>query len=104
MTPFVEKCIWDSLKLLTNTNLQMERAHRALVTRFTGESVSKPQYSCFHCYKTKEEMLRKAWVMKLVIFDQRSIYFDHDYSPAVHQKRKEFLEAKPVLKENKICF
>lgn len=32
------------------------------------------------------------------------IYFDQDYTPAVLQKRKEYSEAKRVLKQNKIHF
>lgn len=34
----------------------------------------------------------------------RQIYFDQDYPPAVLQKRKEYSEAKRVLKHNSIRF
>lgn len=86
------------------TELHVERAHRALApkpgvnTRPTSITVK------FLRYKMKEEVIRKAWMKKDIFVGQQKIYFDHDYPPAVLQKRKEYTEVKKVLKENKIRF
>ena len=48
--------------------------------------------------------MRRAWGKKQVFLNGRIIYFDQDYPPAVLQKRKEYSEAKRVLKQNKIRF
>lgn len=54
-------------------------------------------------YRTKEEILRKAWEKEIYINAQR-IYFDHDYLAAILNRRKEYNEAKQILRENKIRF
>ena len=55
-------------------------------------------------YTTKEEVLRKAWGKKKVFLNGRPIYFDQDYPPAILQKRKDYSEAKRVLKQRNIRF
>ena len=106
MLDFVEKLLRDTLELPPTTELHIERAHRSLAPKPPGEPGDKPRSIIikFLRYKMKEEILRKAWGKKQVFLNERLIYFDQDYPPAILQKRKEYTEAKRVLKQNKIRF
>lgn len=107
MTEFVEKLLHDKLDIPETTNIDIERAHRALVPKPTGVREDKPRSIVirFLRYKTKEEILQKAWGKKKVLMDDETqIFFDNDYPPAVLQKRKEYAEAKRVLKQKNIRF
>lgn len=104
-TMFVEKLLRDTLEIPPTTDLGIERAHRALAPKPSGNGGDKPRSIIikFHRYKIKEEILRKAWAKK-VFLNERPIYFDQDYPPAIVQKRKEYSEAKRVLKQKQIRF
>ena len=105
MVEFVEKLLRDKLEIPEATAIDIERAHRALVPKPTGEDKPRSIVIRFLRYKTKEEILRKAWGKKKVLMNnKRQIFFDQDYPPAVLQKRKEYSEAKRVLKHNSIRF
>lgn len=106
MVEFVEKLLRDALEIPQTTELDIERAHRALAPRPSGDREDKPRSIIirFLRYKIKEEVLRKAWGKKKVFLNGRQIYFDQDYPPTVLQKRKEYSEAKRVLKQSKIRF
>lgn len=106
MIDFVEKLLRDTLEINPATELDIERAHRALAPRPTGDKQDKPRSIIvkFLRYRIKEEILRKAWEKKKVFLNGRQIYFDQDYSPVVMQKRKEYAEAKRVLKQKNIRF
>lgn len=88
MVEFMEKLLRDTLEIPPTTSLDIERAHRALTLKPPGDREDKPWSIIieFFRYKTKEEILRKAWGKK-VFFNGRLIYFDQDYPPAVLQKR-----------------
>ncbi|KAK7877461.1 hypothetical protein WMY93_031801 [Mugilogobius chulae] len=106
MTQFVEKVLKDCLDMPQATSLDIERAHRALAPRQSGNGEEKPLSILirFARFTTKEEVLRKAWSKKTVFLDGRRIYFDQDYAPAILQKRKDYVEAKRVLKRQNIRF
>lgn len=106
MVDFVGKLLRDTLEMNPTAELDIERAHRALVPRPTGDRQDKPRSIIvkFLRYKVKEEILRRAWEKKKVFLNGRLIYFDQDYPPAVLQKRKEYTEAKRVLKQKNIRF
>ncbi|KAK1875089.1 LINE-1 retrotransposable element ORF1 protein [Dissostichus eleginoides] len=106
MVDFVEKLLRDTLDLPPATELHIERAHRSLVPKPPGGPGDKPRSIIirFNRYKVKEEISRRAWGKKRVFLNGRMIYFDQDYPPAVLQKRKEYSEAKRLLKQNKIRF
>ncbi len=105
MTLFMEKLLQDELEIPPTTDLGIERAHRALAPKSSGNREDRPRSIIikFHRYKIKEEILRKAWGKK-VFLNERPIYFDQDYPPAILQKRKEYTEAKRVLKQKHIRF
>lgn len=108
MVDYVEKLLRNSLDIPQSMSLGIERAHRALGPRprpsKNGEEKSCSIIVGFAGFTTKEEILRKAWTKKTVLWDERRIYFDQDYPPSILQKRKEYAEAKRVLKRHKIRF
>ncbi|CAI5697253.1 unnamed protein product [Oreochromis niloticus] len=103
MINFVEKLIRENLDIPLGTELHIERAHRVLTSKPTTSERPRSIVIKFHHYKTKEDILRKAWIKDIMIKNRR-IYFDHDYPTAILNKRKEYNEVKRVLKEKKIHF
>lgn len=99
MMDIVDKLLRDTLELWPTMEFHIERAHRPLAPKPPRDPGDKPRSMIirFLRYKTKEEILRKAWGKKQVFLNGRLIYFDQDYAPAVLQKRKEYSEAKRVL-------
>ena len=55
-------------------------------------------------YRMKEELLRVAWQKQGFQHLGKRVNLDHDYAPAVLKNRREYAEAKTVLKEKKIRF
>ncbi|KAK7899601.1 hypothetical protein WMY93_020454 [Mugilogobius chulae] len=53
---------------------------------------------------TKEEVLKRAWQQKGFMLNEKKVFVDHDYAPDVLKKRREYTEAKKVLRERKIKF
>lgn len=104
MTDYVEQLLRDTLDFPPDTELYVERAHRALVPKPGANARPRSIIVKFLRYKMKEEVIRKAWAKKDILVGQQKIYFDHDYPPAVLQKRKEYSEVKKVLKEKRIRF
>lgn len=106
MVTFVEKLLRESLDISPNMSLGIERTHRALGPKPSGNGEEKPRSIIigFARFTTKEEVLRKAWTKKTVLWEGRRIYFDQDYPPVILQKRKEYAEAKRVLKRHNIRF
>lgn len=106
MVNFMEKLLRDSLDIPQSTSLGIERMHRVLGPKPSGSGEEK---SCsiiigFTHFTTKEEVLRKAWTKKTVLWEGRRIYFDQDYPPAILRKRKGYAEVKRVLKQQNIRF
>ena len=79
--------------------------HRALAPKPSGPQ-PKPRSIVvkFGNYRMKEEVLRRAWQRKQVLFNNDRFYVDHDFPPEVLKKRSQYAEAKKVLKEKRIKF
>lgn len=92
MVEFVYKLLRDVLEIPPTTSLDIERAHQALAPRPPGDRKDKPRSIIirFLRYKTKEDILRKAWGKKMVFINRRLIYCDQKYPPALLQKQKEY--------------
>ncbi len=86
------------------TELHTEGAHRALVPKPPATGKLRSIMIKFHRYKTKEEILRKAWEKKEILLNNQRLFFDHDYPASVLNKQKEYNEVKQILKEKKIHF
>lgn len=101
---FIEGLLREKLEIPTTSELKIERAHRSLGTKPTPESPPRSVVVKFASFKTKEEVLRLAWRKKGFDYREKKVYIDHDYAPDVLKKRREYSEAKKVLKENKLRF
>jgi len=104
MLDFVEKLLREKLDIPATTELHIERAHRALAPKPPADGKPRSIVIKFLRYRVKEEILRKAWEKKEIWMNNQRFFFDHDYPTAILSKRKEYIEAKRVLKEKKIRF
>lgn len=104
MTSFIEQLLTENLKLPTDMNLQIERAHRALTPLPPSGSAPRSIIVRFLEYRTKEEIIKTAWQNKGFVWKGKQINFDHDYASGVLKKRREYAEVKKILKEKGIRF
>ncbi|XDV19595.1 hypothetical protein PO909_025041 [Leuciscus waleckii] len=104
VTVFLEKFLREKLNLPDSLELNIERAHRALAPKPADGEKPRSIVAQFLQYRTKEEILRKAWEKKGIYVNTQRIYFDHDYPTAILNRRKEYNEAKRILREKKIRF
>lgn len=98
MIPFIEKLLRENLGIPKTTDMQIERAHRALAQHPRSILVE------FLSFRVKEEVIRLAWQKKGFTLDSNKVSLDHDYAPELLYKRKEYAEARHVLKEKNIRF
>lgn len=105
MLGFLDNLFKDTLGLPRDMELRIERAHRALAPK-PNDPQLRPRSIIvkFGSYKTKEEIIRRAWQKKTVLCDNTRYYVDHDFPPEVLKKRGEYAEAKKLMKEKKIKF
>lgn len=99
---FIETLLEKGLGLPTPPAI--ERAHRALANKPPLGAPARSFVVKFASYRTKEEILRKAWQVKGFDFNGKRIYLDNDYAPEVQRRRKEYAAAKKVLRDNNIRF
>lgn len=104
MIAFVETLLKEKLELSTSTDLRIERAHRTLGQRPAGGAPPRSIVVKFASYRTKEEIVKAAWQKRGFVYQEKRVNIDHDYAPEVLKKRKEYTEAKRVLKEKNIRF
>lgn len=101
VTGFVRELIKSSLGL-TQIDIRIERAHRALGRKPLNTEPSRSIIVRFLDYAVKEAILRKAWAKKQVTFHGKVIYFDQDYSPDIQRKRTRIRGVIKQLKEKGI--
>lgn len=104
MVVYVELLLREGLELPATFELRVERAHRALMPRPPGEATPRSIVVKMSSYRMKEELLKMAWQKRGFQHLGKRVYLDHDYAPDVLKKRREYAEAKAVLKEKKIRF
>ncbi|KAK7933660.1 hypothetical protein WMY93_004556 [Mugilogobius chulae] len=104
MIPFIEQILRENLDIPATTDMQIERAHRALGRQPPPEAKPRSNLVKFQSYRMKEEVIWLAWQKKGFTLDNHKISLDHDYAPEILNKRKEYAEARRILKENKIRF
>lgn len=92
------KFIGDWLrKEIIDTDLSIQRAHRALAPKRNPDQPPRSIVINFQRFDVKELVLSKAWEKKIVKFGDTRIYFDHDYTERVLKLRKSYAEVKKVL-------
>ena len=104
MPEFIDKLLREKLELPPTTHLHIERAHRALVSRPPADAPPRSIVVRFMSFRSKEEIIKTAWQKRGFEYEGKRVYLDHDYAPEVLRKRKEYGEAKKVLRERKIRF
>lgn len=87
---FIEQLLKTELSLPAETDLQIQWAHRALIQKPDSDKPPRSLVVNFLQYTTK--------------YQNRSLFFDHDYATEIIQKRKEYVGIKRALKERGIHF
>lgn len=100
MITFVENLLRE--KLPPTHDLKIERAHRR--PKPPAESPPRSIVAKFSSSKTKEEILKLVWQKRGFLYKERRVFVDHDYAPETLKKRREYAEAKKVLRENNTRF
>lgn len=105
VSSFLENLLKETLGFPPDTDLKIERAHRALFPKPTDSQI-KPWsiIATFASYRVKEEVIRKAWQKREVFYNNTHFSVDHDYPSAILKKRVEYAEVRKILKERKIKF
>lgn len=104
VSAFVEALLREKLAVPPTFPISVERAHRVLGPRPPEGAPPRSIVAKFLSYKCKEEIIKQAWEKKGFLYEGQRVYVDHDYASEVMRKRKEYVEAKRVLRENKIRF
>ena len=100
---FVSELLKKHLGLPPGVELQIQRAHRALIPKPTATATPRSIIVNFLQFQVKELVLQKAWQTKFEI-DRQPIYFDSDYATDIVKKRKAYGPIKTILKEKGIRF
>lgn len=101
---FIETLLMNGLSLPPLPQLAIERAHRALAAKPQAGAPPRSFVVKFANYRTKEDILKKAWQAKGFDFQGKRVYLDNDYAPEIQRRRKEYNGAKAALRDNNIRF
>ena len=74
MVSFIETPLREKLDLPATTELLIESAHRALAAKPSATGKPRSIVIKFHRYKTKEEVLRRAWEKKEILLNEQRIF------------------------------
>lgn len=96
---------WLRKELAIDTDLGIQRAHRALGPKRKPDEPPRSVIINFQRFDVKEKVLAKAWAMTPPVkYGDRRVFFDHDYSDRVLKQRRSYDNIKRVLTANKIKF
>ncbi|CAL9689710.1 unnamed protein product [Knipowitschia caucasica] len=101
---FIKNLLREKLDLPQSLDLTIDIAHRSLGLKPPPEAPPRSVVIKFSLYRTKDEVLKRAWQRKGFTLNEKKVIIDHDYAPDVLKKRREYNEAKRVLRENNIRF
>ncbi|KAJ4930509.1 hypothetical protein JOQ06_024820 [Pogonophryne albipinna] len=103
MILFITALLHTKLKVPGDTEIKLERAHRALAPK-PKESSAPPRSIIvrFLDFSVKQIILQQAWKQRDIEFEGQRVYFDQDYSPDLQGKRKRVREVIKQLKEKNI--
>lgn len=105
MVGFVKELISFKLKLLPESDIDIEKAHRVggnIQMRSTTRSVAPRAIIVRFCkYRVKENVIQAAWKQRHV-YQGRDIYFNQDYTAEVQKERTRVREVIRKLKEKNV--
>ena len=104
MVEYVERLLQVGLELPASFGLRVERAHRAIMTKPPPGAPPRSIVAKLSSYRMKDEILRRAWQKRGFQHLEKRVNLDHDYAPDVLKQRREYAEAKSVLKGKNIRF
>lgn len=100
---FVKELLQNTLQLPPELNISIERAHRALTAKPKRPTATPRSLIVkFLDYSVKENIIRQAWAQRKVEFEGEQIFFDHDYSPELQNKRASVRSVIKQLKQKNI--
>lgn len=100
MVQWTETFLRELLDVPPDLPLQLERAHRSLQQRPTDENAPPRSLVVrFVNHQCKQQVLTTAWRVKNLQHQGKRIYMDHDYSPALQKRRREYAGIKKQLGE-----
>ncbi|XP_054872349.1 LINE-1 retrotransposable element ORF1 protein isoform X2 [Amphiprion ocellaris] len=100
---FVSELLKTHIKLPEGVQLQIQRAHRALISKPAATATPRSIIVNFLQFQVKEMVLRMAWQTKIEL-DGKRLYFDNDYTSETMEKRKAYGPIKTALKERGVRF
>ncbi len=83
---FVKDLFTSTLNALPDADIKIEKAHRALAPKPKDTEPPRSIVVKFMDFPVKEAILRQAWVQKQVMYNNKRIYFDNDYSPDLQRR------------------
>lgn len=104
---FVEALIRSKLPVPDAMELNIQRAHRTGAHRPAPDKPPRAFIINFQEFSTKEWVLKEAWKKtnkERIQLNNKTLYFDHDYSAEVVKKRKEYNGIKKALKVKGVRF
>lgn len=99
MKQFMENFLKSELTLDNTPPLHIQHCHRSLGSRPPPSANPRSIVMCFLEYTIKEKVLQAAWGKKVIQFNGRRIYFDHDYPTDILSKRKAYNPIRKILKD-----
>lgn len=102
MAKFVTDFLRTSFDLTEETDLCVERAHRALTMKPKDPAPPRSIIVRFSDYRVKDKILQLAWKKRGVTHQGQKIFFDQDYTSDVQKKRKQVREVIKQLKERNV--
>ncbi|KAK7877298.1 hypothetical protein WMY93_031990 [Mugilogobius chulae] len=77
---FLEKLLCETLDFTREACVKIERAHRALGPKPTGQQTQPRSIIVkFSSFRVKEEVIKRAWQKKQVMYNNTRFFVDHDY-------------------------
>lgn len=103
MNAFVKALLLKVLTLPPNLDIKIERAHRSLQSKPT-DPAAPPRSVIVRFLDTavKDIVLQQAWSQGKVMFQNKRIFFDQDYSPELQKKRAKVHAVVKQLKQRGI--
>ena len=103
MNDFVEQLLKEGLGL-PDEPLHIQRSHRSLGPKPPADAQPRSIVAKFLSFKTKDMVLRVAWQKKGFMWRDQRISLDNDYPARILHKRREYQEARTILRDKKIAF
>lgn len=97
MVAFLKKFFQETLHL--TQDIDVTRAHRLYNE---SKAHGRPIIAAFRDFDSKKKVIAAAWKRKEIIYNGVRIFFEHDFTPRVHQQRASYRLIRKQLKDKNI--